>query len=276
MAYSSNMTSEVNNMSNTSSNVTTTSYLAFQSKSTNRVNASYVASTTSKKLVYATKYYSPIIIPKVGKISNFHSIWFKSITNSFYGLDMWSTSITQPKTNLCDPWKPCHAYKHRVNMNQMCGGSIGATSIFARYHSGMISLGPTKTKVTSEQQTKWCAMDKVMKRLSIELTHDSQDSICIVHCNPQGKPCGGGRVHWQLEGMQWSWTWPLMTYESNLVKKWRQSKMLWIKDFEYLHHPLNYKCVKDQVAWMLKTRHKKLKKRIVRGENWLHNCPKAQ
>ncbi len=41
-----------------------------------------------------------------------------------------------------------------------------------------------------------------MKRLGIELTLDNQDSICIVQCNAQGKPCGGGKVHWQFESMQ--------------------------------------------------------------------------
>jgi hypothetical protein len=45
-------------------------------------------------------------------------------------------------------------------------------------------------------------MDKVMKRLGIELIPDNQDSICIVHCNAQRKPYGGGRVHWRLESMQ--------------------------------------------------------------------------
>ncbi len=39
-------------------------------------------------------------------------------------------------------------------------------------------------------------MDKVMKRLGIELAPESQDVILVVHCNSMGSPCGGGRANW--------------------------------------------------------------------------------
>ncbi len=35
-----------------------------------------------------------------------------------------------------------------------------------------------------------------MERLGIELVLKGQDSICIMHCNAQSKPCGDGKVHW--------------------------------------------------------------------------------
>lgn len=50
--------------------------------------------------------------------------------------------------------------------------------------------------VTSEQKA-WCQdMDKVMKRLGIELASDGQDAIPMVHCNVDGRQCVGGRTTW--------------------------------------------------------------------------------
>ncbi len=50
----------------------------------------------------------------------------------------------------------------------MGGGSIGTTDVFAQYHSGVVS-SREKTKVVSKKRIKQRAMDKVMKRLGIEL-----------------------------------------------------------------------------------------------------------
>jgi hypothetical protein len=55
--------------------------------------------------------------------------------------------------------------------SQMGGGSIGATNVFAQYHSGVVS-SRAKTKVVSKERARQCAMDKVMKRLGIELTRE--------------------------------------------------------------------------------------------------------
>jgi len=52
--------------------------------------------------------------------------------------------------------------------SQMGGGSIGTTDVFAQYHSGVVS-SREKTKVVSKKRIKQRAMDKVMKRLGIEL-----------------------------------------------------------------------------------------------------------
>ncbi len=58
----------------------------------------------------------------------------------------------------------------------------------------MVSLG-VQSKSTI-QKAKCQAMDKVMKRLGIELAPESQDVILVVHCNSMGSPCGGGRANW--------------------------------------------------------------------------------
>jgi len=50
----------------------------------------------------------------------------------------------------------------------MGGGLVGATDVFAQYHSGVVSLRE-KTKVVSKKRIRRHAMDKVMKRLGIEL-----------------------------------------------------------------------------------------------------------
>ncbi len=41
---------------------------------------------------------------------------------------------------------------------------------------------------TSEQKTQCQGMDKIMKRLGIELASDGQDAIPMVHCNVDVKP----------------------------------------------------------------------------------------
>jgi hypothetical protein len=41
-------------------------------------------------------------------------------------------------------------------------------------------------------------MDKVMKRLSIELAPKIQDAILVVHYNAMGSPCGGGHANWLI------------------------------------------------------------------------------
>jgi hypothetical protein len=45
--------------------------------------------------------------------------------------------------------------------------------------------------------------------------------------------------------------------------------------FEYLDQSLAFKCVKDQVAIVLKGRQGSLKKRIEKGKPWLQNCMEA-
>lgn len=50
----------------------------------------------------------------------------------------------------------------------MGGGSIGATDVFAQYRSGVVS-SREKTKVVTKKRIRQHAMDKVMKRLGIEL-----------------------------------------------------------------------------------------------------------
>jgi len=58
----------------------------------------------------------------------------------------------------------------------------------------VVSLG-VQSKSTI-QKAECQAMDKVMKRLGIELALESQDVIIVVHCNSMGSPCGGGCANW--------------------------------------------------------------------------------
>jgi hypothetical protein len=55
-----------------------------------------------------------------------------------------------------------------------------------------VSLGVSCA--TSEQKTQCQGMDKIMKRLGIELASDGQDAIPMVHCNVDGRQFAGGKT----------------------------------------------------------------------------------
>jgi hypothetical protein len=49
---------------------------------------------------------------------------------------------------------------------------------------------------TSESKVQCRGMDKVIKRLGIELASDGQDAIPMVHCNVDHRQCASGRTTW--------------------------------------------------------------------------------
>ncbi len=61
-------------------------------------------------------------------------------------------------------------------------------------HSGVVS-SRVKSK-TTVQKAKHQKMDKVMKRLGIELAPKGGNAMEVVHCNAYGKLMGGGRTTW--------------------------------------------------------------------------------
>lgn len=112
-------------------------------------------------------------------------------------------------------------------------------------------------------------MDKVMKRLGIELASDGQDAIPMVHCNVDGRQCAGGRTTWLT-------TFQGYAFKSNLIiddicnqplEEMEVIKQALEQQFEYPNYPLAYKHVKDQVAIVMKSRCIVLKKMIERGEH---------
>ncbi len=110
----------------------------------------------------------------------------------------------------------------------------------------MVTFDPHSRQV--EQKVRHRALDKVMKRLGIEIVVlRGKDVKLVVHYNLEGKLVGGGRVSW-LTALQ-SYALKLHPAINNICKepieKFEAIKEALEKGFEYLDHPLAYKYVKD-------------------------------
>jgi hypothetical protein len=120
-------------------------------------------------------------------------------------------------------------------------------------------------------------MDKMMKWLGIELVNQGKDSVHVVHCTSNGRPCGGGKTMWltTLQGYALKLNPTIDDIQRQPTKEMEVVKEALEQSLKYLNHLLAYKYVKDQVAIVLKIRRGALKKKIERGEDRPCNCSKA-
>jgi hypothetical protein len=117
-------------------------------------------------------------------------------------------------------------------------------------------------------------LDKVTKRLGIELALDGKNPTPIVHCDASRRPYSGGRVVWILALRRYAFK---LNLAIDGIRRQPPDEMEAIDNaldqrFDYLNYPLAYKFFKDQVAVLLKTRCGWLKKKIQKGEDHPWNC----
>jgi hypothetical protein len=119
-------------------------------------------------------------------------------------------------------------------------------------------------------------MDKVMKRLGIELVTLGSKVVPTMHCNADGRPVGGGRTSWltAFRGYALKLNPAIDDIRRQPIEEMEAIKDALDQQFEYLNYPLAYKHVKDQVAIVLKGRRGYLRKKIKAGTDRPWNCPK--
>ncbi len=120
-------------------------------------------------------------------------------------------------------------------------------------------------------------MDKMMKRLGVEVADQVKDGIHVVHCTSNGRPCGGDKTMWLivLQGYALKLNLALDDIPRQPIEEMEAVQEALEQSFEYLNHLLAYKYVKYQIAIVLKPRWGALKKKIERGEDQPHNCLEA-
>jgi hypothetical protein len=84
----------------------------------------------------------------------------------------------------------------------------------------------------------------------------------VVHCNPDGRPMGGGRNNWltTLQGYVMKLNPAIDDIRRQPIEELEAIKEALDMTCEYLDHPLAYKWVKDKVVVVLKSRWAYLKK----------------